>query len=82
MEQREAEKIPFGPLTRQTWNRLGTSSLDASQTDMHRVAAERGVELGEVLRRGFKERVAERQAERAGADPNPEPHKPPTYYMD
>lgn len=59
-------EIPFGPLTPEDRDRLSDSFYDASKTELHKIAIERGVKPGEASRRRFSERVAARHAELKG----------------
>lgn len=67
MQRPEIESITYGPLTRETFDRLSISFYDASQGEAQRAATARGIRSGEAIGIRFAEMVAKRAAE-AGAD--------------
>jgi hypothetical protein len=44
-----SERYPFGPLTRENFEKLANSFYDASQTERQRIAVQRGIKSGEIL---------------------------------
>ena len=54
------QNLPYGPLTKDVYDSLSRSDLDASRTVAHRVAVERGVEFGAAMRESFAAKLAAR----------------------
>lgn len=50
-----SERYPFGPLTREDFEKLAGSFYDASQTERQTIAAKRGIRSGEYLKLMFSD---------------------------
>jgi hypothetical protein len=75
-----SHEIPFGPLSPDDYALLSNSGLDGGQTELQKIARERGVVFGDASRRRFAIRLAQRDADQTGIpldiDPGPLPIDP------
>ena len=53
--------LPFGPLHPETFKRLGAAYYDTGNTEIHKIAAKRGIMPGDSVRFGYAEKLAARQ---------------------